>query len=313
MPCYHPMDGWKTPAGSVSLGKSRHADAQHLRLPCGNCIGCRLSRAQGWALRCHLENQQHRAAVFTTLTYDDANLPPELNYNHVQDFFKRLRTHCDRLIKKSSAPTLSSRLRFFASGEYGERFGRPHYHAIIFGLNHTAANLIEDKWGKGICHTRTADPASIAYTARYTQKKAGEHAEITWRNLGPIADADGVWQGDRYERIKITWRKDPLTGKYIPSLAPFIRMSRNPGIGSHAKQWPSSWRRYGVYQGQRIPVPRYLHQAWLDQATQLEKEELEHEKQIQALTRDTSTERLAAAEAKTYARLEVNASRRNYD
>lgn len=30
-------------------------------------------------------------------------------------------------------------LRYYACGEYGERFGRPHYHYIIFNLHPDAA------------------------------------------------------------------------------------------------------------------------------------------------------------------------------
>lgn len=76
-------------------------------------------------------------SVFITLTYDDDHLPSDnsLHKEELQKFFKRLRKHYGEKIK------------YFACGEYGEKvrtlfdingsgeaLGRPHYHAIVFGL-----------------------------------------------------------------------------------------------------------------------------------------------------------------------------------
>lgn len=63
-------------------------------------------------------------------------------------------------------------------------------------------------------------------------------------------------------------------------------MSRNPGIGHHAKQYLQSWRLYAVKDGHKMPVPRYLHEAWKAQATPLELDELNFEKYLLTLNRD---------------------------
>lgn len=280
MPCYHPLRAWRAPNGKVSL---RALDAQTrnhtpLRLPCGGCLGCRTAAAKAWALRCSLELETHPSATFTTLTYDEEHLPITLSKQHLSDFVRSLR--------KRIGPTRP--IRFFASGEYGEKNHRPHYHAILYGANLADANTIEAAWGKG--HTRTdhITPARIAYVAGYTSKK------INWR---------------------LTPREiiDPETGEYLGEWQPpFIQMSRRPGIGSHARDaYTNSWRLYAINKlGLKQPVPRYLHEGWLKTATEQEKEELIAEKSKLALKRDTSEYAINAAEKHAIKQQELKASRR---
>ena len=80
---------------------------------------------------------------------------------------------------------------------------------------------------------------------------------------------------------KIGWRReeaqervDPETGEVYQWQPPFVQMSRRPGIGGHARQWPSSWRLYAVDDGYKMPVPRFLHDSWKAQASKEEIEEL---------------------------------------
>lgn len=271
------MDAWQGRNGTIWLWKEQ-ADSYHLRLPCGNCLGCRMASAQAWALRCQLELQQHRTAVFTTLTYNDDKLPPTLNKRDIQLWIKRLRKKLD------TARTL----RFFASGEYGEHTERPHYHAILYGLDVEQRDEIERAWGKGHTYTKPVTPANIAYTAGYTSKKIG------------------------YKRNMADERVDPTTGEVYQWQPPFIQMSRRPGIGGHARQWVDSWRLYAIQDGHRQPVPRFYNEAWKAQATPTDKEELLFEKQQLALGRDTTTERLEAAEKIAVARQAITADKRNY-
>jgi len=94
-------------------------------VPCGSCVSCRIARAREWAIRCVHEATLHEASGFVTLTYSDDFLPADqaVSQDELQRFFKRLRR------------ALGNRpVRYFACGEYGERFGRPHYHAAVFGL-----------------------------------------------------------------------------------------------------------------------------------------------------------------------------------
>lgn len=259
----------------MKLGKEL-PDSKYLRLPCGNCLGCRASKAKSWALRCTLELQQHDHAVFTTLTYRDETLPPTLEPRRLQLWLKRLR--------KEMGPARP--IRFFASGEYGEQTERPHYHGIIYGLKPQDANVIEDTWGAGGCRTYKVTPAAISYTAGYSAKKIG------------------------YARRASEERVDLDTGEVYQWQPPFIRMSRRPGLGGHAREWRNSWRLYAIHNGYRMPVPRFLHESWKATATEEEIEDLITEKSQLALRRDTSRERLQAAELIAAAKQRMSGERR---
>lgn len=239
MPCYHPIPAWRTANGNMQLHKEL-TEAQYIRLPCGNCLGCRTNRAQSWALRCQLELQQHDAAVFATLTYTDEHKPLTLSKDHLSAYIKKARK------------SFTNRLRFFAAGEYGERTHRPHYHAIIYGASQLQASRLEEAWTKGHVRIDQATPANIAYTAGYCSKKIG-------------------YRRHTHERV------DPSTGEVYEWQPPFIQMSRNPGIGAHAKQWLNSWRLYAVKDGHKMPVPRYYKDHYKNVATLEELEKLKTE------------------------------------
>lgn len=273
MPCHHPIPAWRTATGEILLSKEA-PDSYQLRLPCGGCLGCRKAQALAWALRCQLELQEHDHAVFTTLTYSDDHLPITLEKRHVQLWLKRLRKSIPRPI------------RYFASGEYGERTERPHYHAIVYGVAHQEGQTLSETWGLGNVRTYPVTPASIAYVAGYTSKKIG------------------FKQRAKPEQV------DPETGEVYTWQPPFIQMSRKPGIGGTARKWADSWRMYAIHNGRQIPVPRYLHEAWKEQATTEQREELLYEKSQIALRRHTTTEQLAAAEQIAVAKQAIQADRR---
>lgn len=216
MPCYHPLRAWRSPKG-VAFKPS--IDASEIRLPCGSCIGCRLERSRQWALRLVHENRFHSESAFITLTYSDEHIPRDgsLDLKHWQDFMKRLRKH--------ASACGYPKLRFFHAGEYGEKFGRPHYHAILFGYSFRedavdvevsdrgdrtwSSPLLSDLWKFGLNRVGEVSFESCAYVARYVTKK------IT----GPSAR-------DHYERI------DPHSGEIFQLKPEYCTMSRRPGIGA---------------------------------------------------------------------------------
>lgn len=247
------------------------ADAgQFMRLPCGGCLGCRKARAREWALRCSLELREHASSKWCTLTYDDDHLPPTLRKRDVSGFLKRLRARGERV-------------RFFASGEYGERTARPHYHAILFGLQ--AESAVALSWPFGFARVDPLTPAAISYVAGYCAKKIG-------------------WKLESGERV------DYETGEVFEWQAPFVQMSRRPGIGSAARKFSSSWRRFAVHAGSPMPVPRYLHASWAEAASDLDVFFLESEKRADARLRDSSRGRLEAGEAIAVRAAELNGAKR---
>lgn len=233
MPCLAPIRAARhRTSGAIGFHDPASYEETHERinLPCGRCYGCRRRRAQEWTLRNLIELGQHTSASFVTLTYDDEHLPPTLSTRHLSLFLKRLRRRT------------RGGVRFFACGEYGDRTRRPHYHALLYGLAESDGRIPE-AWGLGHVQVGSVTPSSVAYTCGYVTKKYTSKR----------------WIGEAV---------DPETGEVYRWQPPFLQMSRNPGIGGAAREFASSWRSYAVMPGgTRQPVPRYLHAAWVKQAT----------------------------------------------
>lgn len=278
MPCTSPLRAWRAPNSNPVFREpvERRPGTESLQIPCGKCLSCRLRRAQDWSVRCGLELTQHRAACWATLTYNEKYCPPTLSKFHVSGFVKRLRK---RLEGESS-------VRFFASGEYGERYGRPHYHIILFGTENQKA--ISSAWRQGIVQVDTLTPAAIAYVAGYCAKKVG--------------------QSRFYSAVEMV---DPSTGEVYTHQDPFILMSRKPGIGAGARdQFWRSWRDHAIWHGREVPVPRYLHEGFKRNATPEEVEALSRERAEFIARLDNDPERLKAAAAIALHRHSVKSERR---
>jgi len=183
-----------------------------MQTTCGRCIGCRLERSRQWAVRCMHEASLHEDNCFITLTYSDKYLPAfgSLEVRAFQLFMKRLRRKVER------------KVRFYHCGEYGDELGRPHYHALLFGMDFAdkypwaerSGNMawrsadLESLWKFGQSEIGSVTFESAAYVARYIMKKiTGKAAE------------------DHYRRV------DVLTGEISQIQPEYSTMSRRPGIG----------------------------------------------------------------------------------
>lgn len=206
MACYNPIraftiEGAKTDTGhQVIFFREPQCEIKglkELQLPCGNCIGCRMDYSRSWMARITKEASLYKNNCFLTLTYNNENLPTreiinketgELITGHplvkrdIQLFIKKLRRQYDYHFGKKG-------IRFYACGEYGGKFGRPHYHLAMFNIDSTAfgdikligtnkngdglftSPKIEEIWGKGIIAIGDLTPQSAAYIARYMLKK----------------------------------------------------------------------------------------------------------------------------------------------
>lgn len=159
-------------------------------VPCGNCVGCKVEKSRKWAVRCMHEASLHVHNSFVTLTYNNENLPRRgtLVKRDLQLFFKRLRK------------ALDVKFRYFAVGEYGDKYGRPHYHVLFFGLDFPDKIFIrkrgdyqvyrsprlESIWEKGLCEIGIVSFASATYCARYVLKKCRkEDEEWYYQRLDP--------------------------------------------------------------------------------------------------------------------------------
>lgn len=247
MPCYHPVTAYKSrsvnPTGKRSLvfKASDGLVGSELKIPCGGCIGCRIDRSQQWAVRLMHEANYWDQKCFVTLTYDELTVPSNgsLCKDHHQKFLKRLRK------------AHGGKIKYFLCGEYGETTYRPHYHAILFGIDfadrkRAAKNAQGDQlwvsdsldkiWSHGNCWIGDVTHESCAYVARYIMKKV----------TGKAAD-------EHYMRVDENGECYHLQPEYIA-------MSLKPAIGKqHYERYKSDFfpRDYAVSRGKQVPVPKY--------------------------------------------------------
>lgn len=169
----------------VSLAAS--FGGEHVSLPCGNCMPCRLERSRQWALRCVHESKMFEFNCFITLTYDPAFLPEggTLVRKHPQDFLKRLRERFDGIDAVMIDGELRKPIRYYGCGEYGEEGDRPHYHLCLFnfdfsdrkffsrrdGFNYYTSEVLREIWGFGNVTVCDFSFETAAYVARYCTKK----------------------------------------------------------------------------------------------------------------------------------------------
>ena len=194
-------------------------------------------------MRCMHEAQLHENNCFITLTYDNTHLPSDgsLHYEDFQRFVKRLR-------KKFG----HTRIRYYMAGEYGENFGRPHFHACIFGFDFSDKKLwkrsssgsmlyrsqdLETLWPFGYSSIGDVNFESAAYVARYIMKKVTGH------------NSKAHYTQTDTETGEITTRKPE-----------FNKMSLKPGIGY---DWYKTYKTdvyphdYVVIKGKKVKPPKF--------------------------------------------------------
>lgn len=129
---------------------------------CGKCEACRRYRRRVLATRLFLEAGLHDASSFVTLTY--AEDPKSIAKRDVQLWLKRFR-----------AVVSPRRVRFLAVGEYGEMYGRPHYHALVFGLDALSCQeAVNRSWRLGFTQVAPFTLPRAMYVAQYTLKGYSE-------------------------------------------------------------------------------------------------------------------------------------------
>lgn len=143
----------------------KHGDVRTV-VPCGVCNFCLQVKRGEWTFRLKEELRVCDSAYFLTLSYDDKHLPAggSLVKAHMQNFMKRLRKFEGRRVNRPP-------LRYYSVGEYGTKFGRPHYHSIMFNMSVKTLNALTDIWSHGYVHVGEVTGASIHYVTKYHLNK----------------------------------------------------------------------------------------------------------------------------------------------
>lgn len=256
-------------------------------------------------------------SCFLTLTLKNNN-QLTLDYEQFQLFMKRLRQSASRARLASSLRTRRARdtpllqcdwrassplrgqtsirltpdITFYMAGEYGEIYGRPHYHALIFGLDFQdklyisktpsgskiyRSPTLEKIWTEGFSSIGELTFESAAYVARYIMKKR-------------------TGDGEKHDYLVL----DPETGEIIKKKKEFNQMSRRQGIG---KSWINKYQT-DVYttgkvivRGHKNNPPRYYDKQF-KKIDQLTLEQLQFARYLEQLaqTEHHTPERLAVQE-----------------
>lgn len=177
-------------------------------------MGCRLDRAAEWADRAQHESQLYVCNSIVTLTYDDKHLPVD---GSVQKVVLR------KFVRAVRDANRDHTIRFMGCGEYGDQFGRPHYHVVLF--NHTFSDRV---------HWSTGATGAKQYTSPHLTK--------LWPyGLATFSDftRDGAAYVARYVTKKITGENavdhyiqpHPVTGELHRIEPEFVVTSTHPGLG----------------------------------------------------------------------------------
>lgn len=171
---------------------------------CGQCLPCRLKKRREWTHRIMLEAGLYADNAFLTLTY--AEDPVSLEPADLRAFMKALRKRIEPM-----------RVRFYGVGEYGDLYGRPHFHVALFGY----PTCLRPGRRRGECECKACAPIRRAWVdSKSRQRGFVMNLPLEMGSARYIA---------RYVVKKMTRTDDPRLGNRHPE---FARMSLKPGIGA---------------------------------------------------------------------------------
>ena len=221
-------------------------------VPCGKCYHCRITKINEWVTRMVLQSLYSKYVYFGTLTYGvtdsdvftetapqlsrfnkDNKLQPTpilLRKDHLQKFFKRLRKNTE------------IKFQYFACGEYGTNFGRPHFHYIMWSDVPISENSVANSWSTINHNGERVSIGRIEHQDLRTQARNIEHSYkyvckyIQKNNF----QFDKLPTKDIHENyIKKDVIGIPCTSNYfenekrehIKRYRPFVLCSKRPAIG----------------------------------------------------------------------------------
>lgn len=205
-------------------------------VPCGKCVQCLRTRQAHWRFRLEKEMTISESACFLTLTYDNDHLPfsknlhPTLHRPDLTKFWKRLR-HVNK-----------KKIKYYAVGEYGGLYKRPHYHAILYNLDDNLLmrhDRVGDIWNNGNIQIDCANAATIGYVTGYVMQgswKPDPELEYVDPDTGEVFEDDRI---PHYAVMsnKLGWRY------FTPEITRYHHNTKRGYL-----QFPA---------GQKISMPRY--------------------------------------------------------
>lgn len=232
MSCAHPLE---------ILPKYKYPDSElytrYVTVPCGYCVNCRRDAQNYIVDRATFEYCQRLTASFVTFTYDDVHLiehcavkdeygfvydtndkgekiiRTSLNYKDLTDFINNIRHYIVRhpeLHNILCQPDFS----YLYCGEYGDSFGRCHFHVLFFGLDFAyCKKIIFEKWKYGFIDVLPLLDGGIRYVTKYMDKfEKGTLAELKYDFKGitrpRLSMSQGFGQGLLWNNVKEIIKND---------------------------------------------------------------------------------------------------------
>lgn len=312
-----------------------------LKLPCSNCIGCRLDRSKQNAVRLMCEAQLHKKCSFITLTLNDETLrarrqewepavpyiPPfeepqgrdvnahstlaygyastrldSLSKRDLQLFMKRLRFEL-------STREPSTRVRFYGVGEYGGLTGRPHYHIALFGEDFSDDRIYWRTSGDHRCYRSSR----LEKLWSIDGNKLGncEIGDLTIDSAAYIASY--VMKKVNGKMAHEHYRRELPNGEIFWLTPEFALMSRGGRRGRGlAAEWFSKYNNdvypldKVVFDGKQLKPPRYFDKLLADyDPPKMEYIRMMREHAAKELAEDNTPARLADKEACLKAKMDL--------
>lgn len=166
-----------------------------LAFPCGRCLNCRVDKQNELTHRCEYEYIDKKCGAFVTFTYDDphiqklmrtdskGNLNATLSKRDLKLFLDRLNKNVHKIPENILC---NHKYKYLAVGEYGEhgqKFDRPHFHILFFGLDFAyCKKLFEKSWNyQGKIDVLPILNGGIRYVLKYIDKQLfGEQAFLKY-------------------------------------------------------------------------------------------------------------------------------------
>lgn len=268
MTCTTPLKGWKKHTGGIAF---KPTGLEQMEVACGQCMGCRIDKAQTWAMRITHEAQMHKDNVFITLTYrpeyECSEQEKEKGYHVPNDWSLSVpkkdefgnqieSSHFQAFMKRLRKAFPDRKLRYFMCGEYGNvcrhgfnlekqecplcNTGRPHYHACIFNLR------FDDLY-----HYSTTENGQY----RYTSPKLAKIWKYGFVDVGELNPATAQYCA-RYCLKKVTgeraadhYQNVDEYGEIHPVEPEFAKMSQ--GLG---KTWAEKFAS-DMFPTDEVPIP----------------------------------------------------------
>lgn len=248
----------------------------YVQVPCGWCQGCRIDRMSMWQDRFRFElldnYKKGYSGVFVTLTYNDLYIPlsGSLKKAELAQFWKRVRYFLkgrDSKYVKGRAPfVLASNpgFRYISVGEYGDKVGRCHYHALVAGISpESMQELTALAWKFGFADCKSVDSGGIRYVLKYIQKQVhGKQLEELYTEKGLEAPfftaSNGIGSAFLYEnaesirenngyRFQNKWRKPSQYYRRLLCMDAEMDLEALRSLKREAASYNMSFEKYVAY------------------------------------------------------------------